>query len=102
MSTNTWESTTYLKHAHFVADLASPMIDLLNPQKGEQILDLGCGDGRLTKVLQDLGCIVKGVDYSDNLVQAAKALGLDAEQMDAHELTFANEFDAVFSNAALH
>jgi trans-aconitate methyltransferase len=102
MSTNTWESTTYFKHAHFVADLASPVLDLLNPQKGERILDLGCGDGRLTKYLQDLGCIVTGVDYSDNLVAAAKSLGLNAEQMDAHELTFTNEFDAVFSNAALH
>ncbi len=102
MSTNTWEANTYIKHAHFVADLASPVIDLLNPQKGEHILDLGCGDGRLTKVLQDLGCVVKGVDYSHNLIQAAKALGLDAQQMDAHELTFTNEFDAVFSNAALH
>jgi trans-aconitate methyltransferase len=102
MSTNTWESNTYFKHAHFVADLATPVIELLNPQKGEHILDLGCGDGRLTKTLKDLGCTVKGVDYSDNLVRAAKAIGVNAEQMDAHYLTFNAEFDAVFSNAALH
>jgi trans-aconitate methyltransferase len=102
MSANTWQTNTYVKHAGFVADLASPVLELLEPQKGERILDLGCGDGRLTKVLQDLGCSVKGVDYSDNFVQTAKASGLDAEVMDAHELTFTNEFDAVFSNAALH
>jgi trans-aconitate methyltransferase len=102
MSTNTWQSTTYLKHAHFVADLATPVIELLNPQKAEHILDLGCGDGRLTKALQDIGCVVTGVDYSDNLVTAAKALGVNAQQMDAHHLTFSQEFDAVFSNAALH
>jgi trans-aconitate methyltransferase len=102
MSTNTWESNTYFKHAHFVADLATPVIELLKPQKGEHILDLGCGDGRLTKALQDIGCIVTGVDYSENLVQAAKALELNARQMDAHHLTFNQEFDAVFSNAALH
>ncbi len=102
MSTNTWQTNTYLEHAGFVADLAAPVIELLNPQKAEHILDLGCGDGRLTKALQDLGIVVTGVDYSDNLVQAAKALGLVAEQMDAHELTFTNEFNAVFSNAALH
>jgi trans-aconitate methyltransferase len=88
MSTNTWESNTYFKHAHFVADLATPVIELLKPQKGEHILDLGCGDGRLTKALQDIGCIVTGVDYT--------------RQMDAHHLTFNQEFDAVFSNAALH
>jgi trans-aconitate methyltransferase len=102
MSTNTWESNTYFKHAHFVADLATPVIGLLNPQKGEHILDLGCGDGRLTKAMQDLGCVVTGVDYSDNLVKAAKTLGVNAHQMDAHHLTFEKEFDAVFSNAALH
>jgi trans-aconitate methyltransferase len=102
MSTNTWEANTYVKHAHFVADLATPIIELLNPQHAEHILDLGCGDGRLTKALQDLGCVVTGVDYSDNLVQAAKTLGVNARQMDAHHLTFNKEFDAVFSNAALH
>jgi trans-aconitate methyltransferase len=102
MSINTWESTTYLKHAGFVADLAAPVLELLNPQKGEHILDLGCGDGRLTKVLQDLGCSVKGIDYSENFIKTAKVNGLDAEVMDAHGLTFTNEFDAVFSNAALH
>jgi trans-aconitate methyltransferase len=102
MSTNTWQTNTYLKHAAFVADLASPVLELLNPQKGEHILDLGCGDGRLTKALQDLGCLVKGVDYSEDFVKTAKSLGLDAQQMDAHHLIFEKEFDAVFSNAALH
>jgi trans-aconitate methyltransferase len=102
MSTNTWKANTYVKHAHFVADLATPVIELLNPQNAEHILDLGCGDGRLTKALQDIGCVVTGVDYSDNLVEAAKTLGVNAYQMDAHHLTFNNEFDAVFSNAALH
>jgi trans-aconitate methyltransferase len=102
MSTNIWQTNTYLKHAGFVAELASPVLELLNPQKGERILDLGCGDGRLTKALQDFGCVVKGVDYSEDFIKTAKANGLDAEVMDAHHLTFTNEFDAVFSNAALH
>ena len=102
MSTNAWESTTYVKHAQFVAELGLLVVELLNPQKDEHILDLGCGDGRLTKQLQDLGCRVKGVDYSENLLQAAKKLGLDVVQTDAQQLTFEGEFDAVFSNAALH
>ena len=102
MSKNTWQTNTYLKHAGFVADLATPVLELLNPQKGERILDLGCGDGRLTKALQDFGCSVKGIDYSTDFIKTAKVNGLDAEVMDAHHLTFINEFDAVFSNAALH
>lgn len=102
MSANTWQTSTYLKHAHFVADLATPVVELLSPQPGERILDLGCGDGRLSKALQNLGCVVKGIDFSQDFVQTARSLALDAEVMDAHQLTFSNEFDAVFSNAALH
>jgi trans-aconitate methyltransferase len=102
VSTNTWQTNSYLKHAGFVAELASPVLELLNPQQGERILDLGCGDGRLTKVLQELGCSVKGVDFSEDFIKTAKSNGLDAEVMDAHHLTFTSEFDAVFSNAALH
>jgi SAM-dependent methyltransferase len=65
-------------------------------------LDLGCGDGVLTKKLQDMGCELVGVDGSAAQVEAAKALGLDARVMNGYELSFENEFDAVFSNAVLH
>jgi SAM-dependent methyltransferase len=79
-----------------------PVVELLAPKSGERILDLGCGDGVLTKQLQDLGCEVVGVDGSAAQVEAARALGLDARVMDGYELSFENEFDAVFSNAVLH
>ncbi|MGI9374140.1 MAG: class I SAM-dependent methyltransferase, partial [Hyphomicrobiales bacterium] len=38
----------------------------------------------------------------DNMIDAARELGLDAHVMDGHALEFDGEFDAVFSNAALH
>ena len=66
------------------------------------MLDLGCGDGRLTQALVDAGCTVVGVDGSAEQVAAARARGLDARVMDAQALAFDREFDAVFSNAALH
>jgi SAM-dependent methyltransferase len=75
---------------------------LLNPQPGERILDLGCGDGRLTEKLVQMGCEVVGVDGSAAQIAAAQAKGLTAVVMDGQQLTFENEFDAVFSNAALH
>jgi trans-aconitate methyltransferase len=79
-----------------------PVVELLAPRAGERILDLGCGDGILTKKLVELGCQVVGVDASPTMVAAAQALGLDARVMNGQSLPFAQEFDAVFSNAALH
>lgn len=73
-----------------------------SPLAGERILDLGCGDGALTEKLASLGCQVVGVDSSPAQVAAAQARGLDARVVDAQHLPFEAEFDAVFSNAALH
>lgn len=79
-----------------------PVVELLNPQPGERILDLGCGDGVLTEKLAAMGCNVVGVDASADQIEAAKKRGLDARIADATDLPFNNEFDAVFSNAVLH
>ena len=97
-----WDSDTYAKNASFVAELGQPVVDLLAPRAGERILDLGCGDGALTQVLADAGVEVVGVDASESQIAAARARGLDARVADATALTFEREFDAVFSNAALH
>jgi trans-aconitate methyltransferase len=97
-----WDPATYALNARFVSDLGSPVLELLAPRPGERILDLGCGDGVLTKKLADLGCEVIGVDSSAAQVDAGKKLGVNASVMNAEELTFNEEFDAVFSNAVLH
>ena len=97
-----WSSETYAENGRFVADLGMPVVEWLNPQAGERILDLGCGDGALTLKLKGLGCEVVGVDSSPNLIQAAQTLGLDARLMDGQNLQFKAEFDAVLTNAALH
>jgi trans-aconitate methyltransferase len=103
MSTvQTWDPENYARHARFVSDLGSPVMELLAPKPGECILDLGCGDGVLTKKLADLGCEVTGIDSSAPQIEAAKKLGLNALVMNAEDLTFQEEFDAVFSNAVLH
>jgi len=97
-----WNADRYARNARFVANLATPVMDLLAPRAGERILDLGCGDGVLTRELADLGCRVIGADASPELVDAARALGLDVRVIDGQALAFENDFDAVFSNAALH
>jgi trans-aconitate methyltransferase len=96
-----WNSEQYGRNARFVSDLGVPLVELLAPQPGERILDLGCGDGALTLRLLEHGCSLVAVDASAEMVEAARALGLDARNMDGQALAFANEFDAVFTNAAL-
>ena len=97
-----WQAERYARNARFVADLGQPVVELLAPEPGERILDLGCGDGALTRKLAELGCDVVGVDAGPDMIRVARELGLDAHVVDGHELAFEREFDAVFSNAALH
>jgi trans-aconitate methyltransferase len=98
----TWDAGQYAKEGRFVADLAGGVVALLAPQAGERILDLGCGDGALTAKIAATGAQVVGVDSSGFMVEAARALGVDARVVSGDELRFEAEFDAVFSNAALH
>ncbi len=97
-----WNPQSYAENARFVSDLGKSVVDLLSPQAGERILDLGCGDGVLTNELSGYGCRVLGIDSSPEMVAAVKRQGLEARVVDGQHLRFSNEFDAVFSNAALH
>ncbi len=97
-----WDAAEYAVHGRFVADLATGVVDLLCPQAGERILDVGCGDGALSARIAATGADVVGVDASASMVEAARARGLDARHVRVTELAFLQEFDAVFSNAALH
>ena len=97
-----WNAKAYQANAGFVPVLGRPVLALLAPEPGERILDLGCGDGALTRDILEAGCDVVGVDHSDAMVAAARGRGIDARLMDAAALAFEAEFDAVFSNAVLH
>lgn len=101
--TQIWSPEEYERTGAFVHQLADGVLGWLDAQPGERILDLGCGDGELTKRIAQTGATVTGVDASAEMLEAARALGIAAEEGNAERLPFAQEsFEAVFSNAALH
>jgi trans-aconitate methyltransferase len=102
MAPQTWNAAQYAHNGRFVADLAGGVFELLDAKPGERVLDLGCGDGVLTAKIAAAGASVIGADSSPSMVAAARAQGLDAHVLNAESLDFHHEFDAVFSNAALH
>ncbi|KAG0204528.1 hypothetical protein BGX28_003576 [Mortierella sp. GBA30] len=102
-----WSSQKYVKNASFVPVLGAPVLQLLDPQPHEHILDLGSGDGVLTLELEKHCNSVVAIDASKDMIDAAIKNGCqDARVVDGHDLVtheLANgQFDAVFSNAALH
>jgi len=102
--TNEWDAAQYdAKHA-FVYEKAKELVELLAPVPGERILDLGCGTGALAAEIAGRGAEILGVDRSENMISQArkKFPALRFEALDARELRFHAEFDAVFSNAVLH
>src|SRR3954469_24604066 len=81
----------------------APLVELLDPQPGERIVDLGCGTGVLTAEISSRGARVLGIDGSSAMIEKALALnpGLDFVVGEGRDFTVAQPYDAVFSNAAL-
>jgi SAM-dependent methyltransferase len=101
-STSKWDPAEYARVGAFVAELGQAALDLLDPRPGERILDVGCGEGSLTRKIAERGAIVLGIDNSPEMVAAARAKGVDAVLLNAADMQFFAEFDAAFSNATLH
>ncbi len=99
-----WNPPLYDDRAAFVSELASDLVAWLRPQWGERILDVGCGTGTLSAAIARQGAAVTGVDNSAEMIASAREKydGVRFEVVDGQALTYSNEFDAVFSNAALH
>jgi trans-aconitate methyltransferase len=98
----TWDAARYAANGRFVANLAGEVLSMLDAKPGEHILDLGCGDGALTETIASTGATVTGCDADESMLAAAARRGLKTVASDMRALPFQAEFDAVFSNAALH
>jgi trans-aconitate methyltransferase len=103
-SKSQWDAELYeAKHA-FVWKFGQDLIKLLDPKPGERILDLGCGTGPLTRQIAHSGAEVIGLDASPEMIGQARQNYPELQFVlaDAANMGFSGEFDAVFSNAALH
>jgi trans-aconitate methyltransferase len=99
-----WNTELYDCNHDFVWQMGAGVVELLNPQKGEAILDLGCGTGHLTAQIADSGAHIIGFDASQSMIETAHKnySNLDLRLADARFFDFDERFDAVFSNATLH
>lgn len=99
-----WNARAYDSSFGYVSAHGAPLVDLLDPQPGERVVDLGCGTGTLTAEIGSRGARVLGIDGSSAMIEKALSLhpGLEFIVGDGSDFTVAEPYDAVFSNAALH
>lgn len=99
-----WNTSLYETNHAFVWQYGESLLEVLAPQAGERILDLGCGTGQLTDKLASRGANVVGIDNSAEMIAKARQNYplLQFEIANAQSFQFDQPFDAVFSNAVLH
>ncbi len=99
-----WNAKEYVQDFSFVPRYGEDVLNLLDVNAGASVIDLGCGDGRLTKRLSEMGWDVTGVDASEEMLDMARKSypGLTFIQSDALDFTVDKPVDAVFSNAVFH
>ncbi len=104
MASSDWNAPSYQSGCSFVWQFGRDLLTLLAPRAGERILDLGCGTGQLTAEIARSGALTTGIDRSPSMIEQARTNfpELRFEVADVRNLVFHEQFDAVFSNAALH
>lgn len=107
MDTFEFDGQKYKSASKHQKEWGNDLISGLAFKGNETVLDLGCGDGILTEQLSLFvphGKVI-GIDASINMIETAKMINrgnLQFKHMNINEINFQNEFDLIFSNAALH
>jgi len=102
-----FDGRKYEKASTHQTEWGERLIAELSLRGDERVLDLGCGDGKLTACLAGLvpeGSVL-GIDASSGMIEVAQKYqgeNLSFLQLDINSLDFEDEFDVVFSNATVH
>jgi len=106
-----WDARDYQKSSEAQLRLGRELIAKLGLKGSERVLDIGCGDGKVTAEIAALlpQGSATGIDSSQEMIGLACRTFTPGEfpnlrfiHMDACELNFRQEYDIVFSNAVLH
>lgn len=104
-----WDAAEYARRSSLQETMAQDVLSLLELERSERILDVGCGDGKITAQIAERAdkARVVGVDPSHMMIDFAAAHfgtvpNLRFEVADARRLPFQREFDLVVSFNALH
>lgn len=99
-----WDSNNYKEQFSFVPQYGEDVMGLITKRAGSTAIDLGCGNGTLTKKLADKGFQVTGIDASEEMLSLARAEYPELHFFRGDALTFALETkaDLIFSNAVFH
>lgn len=106
-----WDGKKYQNHSELQYQWAASYIPKLHLKGDERILDIGCGDGRVTAYLAKVipNGYIMGIDHSASMLKVAQELknkiqfsNLDFLERDAINLDFENEFDYVVSFSCFH
>lgn len=99
-----WEAKEYAAKFNFVPQYGKGVMELITAPAGSCVLDLGCGNGTLTRQLADEGFKVRGMDASPELINLARTTypDLDFDEGDATDFHLQNKVDVIFSNAVFH
>ena len=99
-----WDTERYQNQHSFVWQYGAALMELLNPQPGEHILDLGCGTGQLTQAISATGAIVQGIDADQAMIAVAQKQypQLSFSIADARHFQVETSVDSILSNAVLH
>jgi SAM-dependent methyltransferase len=97
-----WDIKEYEKSMSDIEILAAPLLAMLNEGPIGRVLDIGCGDGRLSLILKRHASSLVAIDSSPAMVEASRNKGIDAFLMDASKIDFEEQFDTIVSHAVLH
>jgi trans-aconitate methyltransferase len=99
-----WNADDYDDKHEYVTAYGESLVDRLDARPGERVLVVGCGTGHLSAKISDGGAVVHGIDASEDMIEQARESypDLTFEQADAREFDPVGQYDAIFSNAALH